>query len=255
MPIVNNDLFVAAALGHVPSAVVVYKFGRRDGIGLTLEDIAPAAAYAGFIPIADAATLSFISTSILDDIASTGCQVLRISGLDENLDVQIRDYDTDGQVAVVTTGDLWSRVFRLRSRQADDRRAPNAGVITVSSTASGTPVMATMPIGLGSSLTTNFTMPAGMRGVIAVVSAGMGNNKVGDIRLMISEIVAGENRPFDVEANIPITAGPSDIRVSFVLEEKTDVIVSALALAGTVDAFLSYRIYIETNGNVIGPVI
>ncbi len=249
-----NEPFVAAALGLVPAEQTLYKFGRRDAIGLSFEDIAPEAAYAGFIPIANSATLSIASDDIADDFASTGCQILRVIGLDENLAVQVIDYNMDGTTPVVTTGDLWSRVFRMRSRQADDRRIPNVGIITATSTSSGTPIMAIMPVMVGSTLTTNFTMPASMTGVIKVVSSGMGNNKVGDIRLLMSEIVTAENRPFNTEMNLPVTAGPAEVGAAFFVPEKTDVIAEAKALTGTVDAFLTYLVYIMTNNTLIDPI-
>ncbi len=246
-----NDPISAACLQLVNGEEAIYKFGRRDSIGLTFEDIAPAAAYAGFIDPAVAATLSLVSDNIADDVASTGCQVLRVVGLDANLALQIKDYNMDGTVPVVTTGDLWSRVWRLRSRQSDDRRIPNVGIITANSTSAGTPLMANMSPSVGSSLSTNFTMPAGMSGVVNVVGAGVGNNKVGDIRILSSEIITAFDRPFDVELNLPVTAGPSDVRTCFFLPEKTDFIAEALALTGTVDAFISYIIYVLTNRQTV----
>lgn len=245
-----NDPILTAVLGKEAGVAVVQKFGRRDGIGIAFEDLAPEAAYAGFIPQANAATLSLVSDNIADDVASTGCQVLRVVGLDENLVLQIKEYDMDGTTPVITTGDLWARVWRLRSRQSSDRRIPNVGAITVASTSAGTPIMAVMAATKGSSLTTNFTMPAGMLGALQVVNTGAGDNKTGEIEFLSSTIVDANNRPFNVELALPVSGGPADVRTTFLIKPKTDIIATGKAIAGVADIFLTYIVYVLTSESV-----
>lgn len=250
---------ITAALGLTPGADAIQKFGKRVGVANTeWSDLwsGPDKVYGGFLPFGTSGTLLIESDNAGDTGPSgAGCRTIRVYGLDPNYDVQVKDYVMNGAFGV-TTVDLWSRVWRLRSVDAQDRRIPNLGTITVTSQAAGNPIMACMPAPSltnevsGSTLTSNFTMPRGHIGVIAVTTVGMSNNKVGNIRFIASILTPDKITPFTTELDIPINGGPFQVPLVLVLPSITDVIAQGRTETGNADAFISYNLYVATEASL-----
>lgn len=248
---ITNDPVIAAVLGYEQGSSILYKFGRRDNVGTAaFEDIAPEVNYAGFLDYGVAAPLSIVFDNAEDNAAGNGCRQVRAFGLDGNLKLQIKDYATNGETPVITTGDDWARVWRVRSRKSFDRRVPNIGKCSITSQASGNPLMAEILPGKGSSLTTNFTMPADMKGALLVVNTAAADNKAGEIELLTSEIVSTDDRPFATEIALPVSGGPRDVQGSFLIGARTDIIAQAKALTAPADISLTYMVYVMTHAGL-----
>ncbi len=255
---VFGDASVSAALGLTPGADQIYKFGKRDGIGNTKwSDIWSGTdeVYPGFLDFGVAEPLDITSDDDGDTLLGAGCRVIRVYGTDANLKAQAIDYLMNGSSGV-ETAEVWSRVWRMRSVGSADRRTPNLGNIVAKSQAAGNPEMACIPAPTlsnqvnGSTLSSNFTMPAGLIGVMLVTTVGMGDNKVGNIRLIASTISEFDVNPFTVELDIAVNGGPDSLPLAFTVPAGTDVIAQARTITGNSDVFLAYSVYVVTEASI-----
>lgn len=91
------------ARGLAPNQSVVTKFGYNKDLdtGAAGETIRPQGG--SYVPPTGAETLSVVSTSIADDFGSTGCQYLRIVGLNADYEEITEDVFMDGTTPVLTT--------------------------------------------------------------------------------------------------------------------------------------------------------
>lgn len=146
------------ARGIIPGQSVESQFGYNKDLdtGASGETIRSQGGL--FSPVTVAQTLNIVSSSTADDFGSTGCQYLRIIGLDADYNVITEDVFMDGTDTVVTTNEFVA-VNRCVGILFGSGRV-NAGVITVTQTTSGT-VMASIEVGVGIAQQLIYTVPAG----------------------------------------------------------------------------------------------
>ena len=247
-----GDVGVTALLGLTNGADILYKMARREAVSQVPVDVCegPDARYLGFLPEGVAEPVTITSSNAADNATGAGGRVISVQGLDADYNVQSKAYFLNGIVGF-TTPDVWARVFRLRLLAAGDIRLANLGDITVKSGAAGTPTMAFMKTGIGRSLQSNFTMPAGHVGVAFAMSGGTNDGQVGELSLsgrVIGE--SGDQFPFAKAVLVPVDAGINNLPMLFSVPPKADIIGEVNSVSGITDVFMSYSIYVTTQGAI-----
>ncbi len=252
-----NVPFVSAILGLTPGADMLYVPSQRRGIGGSPQDLVegPDDRYQGFLDWGVAEELTITSDDAGDTAAGAGCQRVFVQGLDADRNVQSRAYETNGLAGVVTVGDVWSRVWRMRSLRVapGNRLVPNIGNLSARSAAPGNPLMAFMSAGMGSTLGSNFTMPAKHTGVAVNVSGSTNNGQIAEIHLKGALATPDNNAPYNLGVTLSADQGPDDLPVLFSVPPGTDVIADAMSAGGNTDVFLSYTVYVVSLASIGDP--
>lgn len=152
--------------GLVEGWSIVQKFGRNDAV-TTLEDVwHGGSVYTGF-PTGTPELVEVLSGSSDDDEGGTGCEKVRIFGLDASGVMQDEVVTLNGTAAVDSVG-TYSRVYRAYCTQSANgaNTAFNAGDITVRHTTTTANVFVIIPTGFGQSQVACYTIPAGHTGYL-----------------------------------------------------------------------------------------
>lgn len=144
------------ARGLVAGQSVVTKFGYNKDLdtGASGETIRPQGGL--YVPPTAAETLNVVSTSAADDNGSTGCQYLRIQGLDADYKEVTEDIFMDG-TTIVTTTNSFIAVNRCVGIFFGTGQT-NAGVITATQSSSGK-VLGYIVAGVGITQQCIYTIP------------------------------------------------------------------------------------------------
>lgn len=154
--------------GRISEEIAVSKFGYNKDVDSGAAETIRSNGGA-FSPITTAYTLSIVSDSANDASAGTGCQYIRIDGLDANYNVIVEDIATDGVTPVVTTN-----AFIAVNRCVGilfGSGTTNAGNITITQTTGGA-VMAYIVAGVGITQQLIYTVPAGYKAQLKLLKLG-----------------------------------------------------------------------------------
>ncbi len=221
--------YTQAALGLHPDVTVIDKFGSNPDIDTASdpEDIwGGGGVYTGFPTQLE--TITLVSSSTADDIASTGAQKVTVYGLDGSWDFVTEEFSMTGQTDVDSTS-TWRRVNRVIVSQAGSGRT-NAGAITVNHTTTTANVFSVMTAGDGQSLIACYTTPRLKTGILSryylSVGEAAGSGTVVHAHLGMRNDLTANNTAWRVrhelytaghvehDFNIPILCvGPCDIRI------------------------------------------
>lgn len=133
------------------------KFGYNKDIDSGVEETIWPNGGTVTLPTA-AQTLNIVSSSVDDDFGGTGCQYLRIDGLDADYNEVVEDVFMDGTTTVTTTNSFIA-VNRCVGILFGTGKT-NAGTITVTQTTSGITV-ASVLVGVSITQQLIYTVPAG----------------------------------------------------------------------------------------------
>ncbi len=129
----------------IPGAIPVNLFGRNPAISTgTAEDIWDTGG--DFVEAATAEVVNITSADTADDLGDTGAEIVRVSGINATFDLASELVTMNGVGDVPTIGEYWF-IHEMEVIQAG-AGGVNAGAITAITTASGTPTLATMLLGL-----------------------------------------------------------------------------------------------------------
>ena len=144
--------------------LLIRQFGRNSDIdnGTTPEDIWDGGGLYTGIPTGAAETVEVFSSNANDTDGGSGAEVVRISGLDANYDIQTEDITLNGTTAVTTTT-TWTRCNLVVVQQSNNgaNDGVNAGTITVRHSTTTANVFAVMQAGRNHSEVAVITVPRG----------------------------------------------------------------------------------------------
>lgn len=213
-----DDFISAVALGLVPGYTLDTKFGRNPLVSTTQETIRNLGGTMPYLDPGVSAPLSVVSDNV-DDAGKT----ITLTGLDDSYNPQVVTATldaTDPTTTPVLTDVSFHRFFR-----AGMIPQVNTGIITISSTAPGTPVFETIAAGEGQTLMALFTVPSGKTAYIIKAFATIEGTKIATLRAKTR--LPGEDfrtkRIYDLSASLP-----SDIFVQSAIPEKTDYELTAV---------------------------
>lgn len=164
----------AIALGWVPNASYVAKFGRNTDVDAAsaAEDIWNGGGlYTGF-PTGSAETVTVVSASAADTAAGTGLRTLRMVGTDADGNLQTEDITLNGTSAV-TSVKQWYRMNRAFGLTAGSGGV-NAGEITIRHSSTTANIFAVMPTGAQTQIAA-YTVLAEKQGLLRSISAACSN--------------------------------------------------------------------------------
>ena len=150
----------------------IHKFGQNLALSSTPETIWSAGGLYPWSALASAQTLYVLSTSASD----TG--TLEIQGLNTNYELLTETVTMTGQTAV-TTSTPFLRVFRCIYRAS----TTNVGTITVRTVSGSGTVVAQVDAEQAQTLMGVYTIPAGHRAFLNVLTAGVGKNDDASVAL------------------------------------------------------------------------
>ena len=151
---------VEVALGGAKGQEIFRKFGYLGTVGSTPHLVASLAGQLRpWMPLSGI-EIEVVSVDPNDTALGTGAREVTVQGLDENFALQITTVAMNG-TAPVTTGLLWTRVWRAFVSKVGTYRGSNAGTIDISDTESTPNQILDIPADHGQTLTTHYTVPAG----------------------------------------------------------------------------------------------
>lgn len=242
-------------LGLTPGADVVFRPAVKDILSATpIVDVwdGPDARYPGFLPFGVAEPIEIVSDAAADTAAGVGARQLFVQGLDANYAIQTKIYTLNGTTPV-TTPEVWTRLWQMSAISAGDKHAINVGTITAASQHTGTPTMALMRPGFGSTQSSNFTIPAGHVGVAFSATVGTNNLKIAEVSLRGSVLSEADDFPFILGVGLASDAGANNVPILFRVPALTDIIVEGVQVSGNTRLLMSYSIYITTLAAIGDP--
>ena len=163
---------VALALGAIPYASGISKFGYNSAVGTIKETIWDAG---GLYPWPTTIeTVSVVSSSASDTSAGIGARSIMVSGLDADYIQQDELVILNGVTPVITTK-TWSRVFRAYTVVAGSNNS-TVGIISITQTTSGNLLAQIIDVN-NQTLQAVYTVPAGKSGYLESGVASVGKGK------------------------------------------------------------------------------
>lgn len=221
---------VAIAGGLFTGYSIVNKFGTNGDIdtGSTPEDVwEVGGTYTGF-PDSSLETISLVSDSAADAAAGTGARTVRISGLDDNYDLQQETVTLNGTTPVASAGS-YRRMHTMTVLSAGSGGV-NAGVITARHTTTTSNVFGSIAAGRNQSNICAYTVPAGhtgyMRHLHAALRGGSTASLDGGIWTRPFGGVFRQRRPFNIGSSFRMA---DQIYGGLVFTEKSDITVRITA--------------------------
>lgn len=165
LPSAPNNYHLEIARGNVTGITKVTKFGRNPDVAAgTTEEVWSVSV--NRTRLTTAATIEAISTTDADsgaggsNPASTGAQIITISGIDENWAEASEDITMDGTTASSATTTKFFRLNRAYVKQTGTYGGTNEGTITIRVSSAGS-TQAQLEIGKGQTEMAMYTVPTG----------------------------------------------------------------------------------------------
>ncbi len=153
------------ARNTVPGMTAFVIYGRNPAI-TAAEDIWGAGGT--WAPPVTASTVNFVSTSANDTSAGTGARTILIEGLDSTYALASETLSLNGLTNVLTTNTYWM-IYRVTVQTAGSTGS-QAGIITGTSTAAGTPIMSQITDQNNRSQNSFFQVPIGYQAFVSAIS-------------------------------------------------------------------------------------
>lgn len=227
------DSLKAIALGRVPGAIQVIRFGRNPDVDATAaqEDIwNGGGVYTGF-PTGSPETVNVFSSSTADAAAGTGLRTVRLIGLGSDFKTQTEDLTLNGTTAVTSTI-TWYRVNNVQGLTAGSG-ATNAGSITVRHTTTTANVFAVVPAGAGTSQIAAYTIPINRVGLLTAINVGASNAQQSAQEITATMAARTHNSGLwrHINTSIVTTNQPNGVRFDggFLVQPLTDLAVRVVS--------------------------
>jgi hypothetical protein len=251
--IVANEIAFAAAAGEITGLVPLHKFGHNPASGNGTED--DIWAQGGNLTwLTAAAQMDVVSTSTDDDgdpTTNTGAQTIRIEYLDSSFAEQTEDVTLDGTTIATTVASML-RINRAYVLTSGTYHGTNLGTITIRVTGGGA-IQANIPVGIGQTQKSHFTIPAGMTGYFVRLSVDLDASKAGDFSFYQYQNADDITQPFGgcrrIVHHVPGVAGNhAEIFRAFpAFPEKTDLWWTCKANAASTNVAVDYDLACVAN--------
>ena len=217
----TGDFLVNVGMGLYSDLGSVEKFGRNPDVDTGSEDLW--AAGGTWVGPTTARIHDIVSTSIADDVGSTGAETIRIFGLDANYAFQQEDISMDGQTNVPTVN-TYTMIHRMLVLTAGSG-ATNAGAITATAQTDAT-VTCQIGIGVAQTQLGVYQIPAGYTG--HVIRYGGSTDGTAGVQVDIALVAKPFGGVYNLKHNFTLRAGGSsnyaiNIPFGIHLTEKTIV--------------------------------
>lgn len=191
---------MAVQAGLVDGAKIVNKFGRNPAVGTTPAVITTTGTYE--TPTV-AKSLEILSASADDAATGAGVQEVRVYGIDDDGNEQVKAVEMDGTTAVQVPG-TWRRVWRVKGIRAGSYAALGAlsqkGEITLRETGGGTIwtklLMIASGFGASQSQIGAFTIPKGWFGLMMVKKFTIESTRVAKLFVFSRDRILDTVAPF-----------------------------------------------------------
>lgn len=223
---------LSVALGLQSGVAAVNKFGRNTDIDIGTEDIwATGGTWAA---PATASVVNFVSADAADAAAGTGVRTISVTGLDSNYDEITETVTMNGVTPVATANGYWI-IHRLIALTAGSG-GTNAGIITGTSAAAGTPVLISMLAGMGQSQFGLYQVPRNK--TLLILKMGASSTTTGTVNVAIFAKPFGG--VFNLKRNYSVNStGSSSVQHEFTpplkFTEKTIVKLTGTASSNNSD--------------------
>lgn len=250
----NEELNIAR--GIVRGASVIHKFGRNPSVSGAPETIIQQGGT--YTYLTSPSTVYVTSSSNKDVAAGTGARTITIQGLDVNYNAIEETLTVEGPVGTAQ----FLRIFRAFVASAGSE-GTNDGTVSVTTGAGGSGTLLTtigiigsgQTFGLGQSHMAMYTIPAGFTGYLTNWNAGVGTyNDTVTATLYTRE--TGNGLVFRTRDVMDVPGGLHQriYSVPFLLPEKTDIEIRALASTGskissTFDIILVENDFVESRSS------
>jgi hypothetical protein len=220
--------------------------------GTTEEDVW---ANTGLITWATAATaMDIVSGSANDDgnpTTSTGLQTLTVKGLASDFTEQTVTYTLNG-ITNVTTAETWIRINEAFGATFGTYHGSNEGIITIRVTGGGA-IVSNIPIGVGTTQKSHYTVPAGKTAYITRFDLNVDAAKTSIFRLYKNENADDITQPFSggkiLLHRVDGVSGSHNeiLNVPIMVPEKSDIWWTVEAGAASTDIHVDYDIELLDN--------
>lgn len=222
----------SVALGLQSGVAAVNKFGRNADIDIGTEDIWGVGGT--WAAPATASVVNFVSSDAADDSAGTGARTISVTGLDSSYDEITETVIMDGTTPVATANGYWiiHRIIVLTAGSG----GTNAGTITGTSAAAGTPVLISVAIGQGQSQFGIYQVPRNK--TLLILDIGASSTTTGTVNISVFAKPFGG--VFNLKRNYSVNAtGSSSVQHEFMpplkFTEKTIVKLTGTASSNNSD--------------------
>lgn len=228
-PFLTNDPALNISRGALAGFSMQNKYGQNLDVDTGTEDIWPNGGT--YLEPDTATTLSLVSTSANDTAAGTGVRTVFISGLNGSY-APVSETVTMNGLTPVTTVNSYIAVNVFYADTAGTGGAA-AGSITLTSAATGTPVLGVIPVGEGNATAAIYTVPAGYKAYITRFTGSVYCNTAGAYISLLLRVkrfggVFGTRNGFGLFSG-GTTTGFSDIMPYIEVPEKSVIKISATA--------------------------
>lgn len=217
------------------------KFGMNEAVGTSFEDIWSNSGTFTYPSSAATFTIESASTDDDGDPVGTGARTVEVLGLDGNF-AEITETITLDGTTQVTSSNSYLRINRMIVRTGGSTGS-NVGIIQAKDGSAN--VLSEIPATDNQTLQTQFTVPAGKTMYIGKMFANVGKNDDAQIRMCIRPF--GE--VFQVKINLGIFQADTqhDFQYSFVVTEKSDIIMQGKSAGGGVTASAGWNYILRDN--------
>ena len=229
----NRSNHFETAKGHLEGQSTFHRFGLNEATGTVFEDVWTVSANMVYLTAAE--TINVSSSSISDDLGSTGAEIIRIQGLvvdaDNDWNTVIETLTLNG-TTIVPTVNKFIRINRAWVYQAGSNTA-NAGKISMVSAISAT-IQAEITIGDNQTLMSHFTVPSGHTAYIFRGMASVGKGDDAQISFMGKDVLNGN--VFRMMQRFPLYQTSFSVVMAIPLRatEKMDLVVKAKSGVGSI---------------------
>lgn len=222
--VLTEDFEIGALLNRIAGTTVLNKFGFKEAVGTSFEDIWDVPGDYTFLDTGVEAPLNIVSTSAADTLAGTGAQTIDIRGLNASYQEQEEIIELNG-LTPVSTVLRYHRMDRMRVLTAGSGDA-NAGDISAVSQAAGTPLQGTILIGNNATFMGIYTIPRNKTGVFRRLTGSHGEaNQTGQVKAVVKQ----PGSVFRVAKQFLIEVGLFNFEFVGALPQFTDLKIQAKA--------------------------
>ena len=233
------------ALGNVPGASLVTKFGRNPGSAMTtLEDVWGAAGSRS--TLTSEATMEVVAAVAADDAAGLGARSVIIQGVNRALLPVQEKIATNGGGTSDPSIQKFFRVYRAWVADAGANNVANTGLVSVRVSGAGL-LQASILAGIGQSETSHFTVPINKRALLVYVLPTVASNKTTDVTMWQRQELWRTAVPYTSKRKVMGWSGidlasPTSLDVPVLFPGGTDIWFTTYAAAGSTVTEVTYSL-------------
>ena len=241
----NRDYGLEVQKGNVPKTTFINKFGRNAATATGDAIWAPSTAYTEPVTCELA---NVTSSSASDAAAGIGARTIHITGINELYNIVSETVTLNG-VANVSTVNKYCNIHRAYVLTAGTSETA-VGTITITSTAAGTPVIASIAIGYNQTQSSVYMVPTGYKAYINLPNVAGQNttaNSLCDIGCFKKEF----GGVFRIQMDFHLTGGttaymPKVFGAPIYFEAKSTILFKCIVASGggTWDVAVDYDIWL-----------